>query len=205
MAIKAVTVDARHTCWVGDEAGVIYMLHADRNLHPLLLRKVDVPPASAELWHQASRAGPAATASASASSTSTPRAAPILALFSKGPVVFSSGGGDRNYITLWNSHNCEAVVKCATQTYGPAHSFAAVSWQEAVPQPGDAAAAAGAGFDARAPQAGDLSGWRLLSGHESGQLLLWQVQGLSARQGARAMQLLSIILEPRQLRYVVAH
>ena len=196
--IRALAIDARHTCWAGDEAGFTYMLQADRNLPSLLLRKVEVPPASAQLWQAtATRAGPTAAALAAAANQS-PRGAPILALFSRGPVVLSSGGEDRNHITLWNSHNCEAIGRSATNTYGPAHSFAAVSWQEAAQQPADAAAAAG-GYDPRGT-ASDLSGWRLLSGHETGQLLMWQVQSLSARGGAHPLQLLSIILEPKQLR-----
>jgi hypothetical protein len=116
------------------------------------------------------------------------------ALFGRGSAMISSGGLDRTYLTLWNSAKCEMVEHCNTQTYGAALAVTTVGWQE------DAAAAAVGGYQgASTPE--DLRGWRLLTGHESGQLLLWQVQGVSARHGMRAMQLLCIILESRQIRW----
>lgn len=175
---------------------MIYTLLWERNSPNLLLRKVEVPQATAGIWQQAARAGPAAGAAAlaAASSSGSPVGAPILALYSRGSVLLSSGGMDRNYITLWNSHKCEPVERCLTQTYGPAYSFAAVSWQEGLPPPQEVVPGA-------MPSA-EFAGWRLLSGHETGQLLLWHVQGLSTRYGMRAIQLLSVILEPKQLRWV---
>jgi hypothetical protein len=191
LPIRALAIDPRNDCWAGDDAGIVYMLHADRSTALIMLRKVEVPPASANLWHlPATRSGfpPSST-----SSSSGPCGAPILALISKGPVMVSSGGNDRNYVTLWNSHKCEMVEHCNTQTYGSAHALAVIPWQEE--QPAELGV-----YDGRPVLPADLTGWRLLSGHESGQVLLWRVQGLQARHGARAVQLLCIILEPRQIR-----
>jgi hypothetical protein len=171
----------------------MYMLHADRSTAQIMLRKLEVPPASALLW-QLSASRSSFPPSSTSSSSSAPTAAPILALISKGPAMVSSGGHDRNYVTLWNSHKCEMVEHCSTQTYGAANALAIVPWPEQQ-QP-----AGLGGYDGRPLLPADLIGWRLLSGHESGQVLLWKVQGLQARHGARAVQLLCIILEPRQIR-----
>jgi hypothetical protein len=171
----------------------MYMLHADRSTAQIMLRKLEVPPASALLW-QLSASRSSFPPSSTSSSSSAPTAAPILALISKGPAMVSSGGHDRNYVTLWNSHKCEMVEHCSTQTYGAANALAIVPWPEQQ-QP-----AGLRGYDGRPVLPADLIGWRLLSGHESGQVLLWKVQGLQARHGARAVQLLCIILEPRQIR-----
>jgi hypothetical protein len=150
-----------------------------------------VPPASVNIWQQsAARSGYSSNTSSSHGVTG----APVNALLGKGPVMVSSGGHDRNYLTLWNSQKCEMIEHCNTQTYGPAHALSAVSWQEQTP-------AGAAAFAGAVVMTNDLEGWRLLSGHESGQLLVWQVQGLVARHGMRAIQLLCIIMEPRQLRY----
>lgn len=203
LPIRALAIDPRHDCWAGDDAGIIYMLHAAGYATQIMLRKVEVPPASANLWRLSAARGSSSDYTPSSSSSSGPTAAPILALISKGPVVVSSGGHDRNYITLWNSQKCEMVEHCNTQTYGAAHALAILPWQDQHKQQQQqlpAGVAALAGFDGRAMLPAELFGWRLLSGHESGQVLLWKVQGLQARHGARAVQLLCIMLEPRQLR-----
>lgn len=193
LPIRALATDPRLNCWAGDEAGIIYMLHSDRSSAQIVLRKVDVPPGSAHIWQQTVSRSSGAGAGLLNSSGG---AAPIQALLGKGSAMVSSGGHDRTYLTLWNSHKCEMVEHCNTQTYGAALAITTVNWQE------DAAAAAamGGGY-AGGTTPGDLMGWRLLTGHESGQLLLWQVQGLTARHGMRAMQLLCIILESRQIRW----
>lgn len=191
LPIRALATDPRLNCWAGDDAGIIYMLYSDRSSAQIVLRKVEVPPASAHIWQQSG-----ARSGYSASSANAAMGAPIAALLGKGPVMVSAGGWDRNYLTLWNSQKCEMIEQCNTLTYGPAHALAAVNWQDQ--QPNDALG--GGSYSASMPLASDLSGWRLLSGHESGQLLLWQVLGLTARPGAKAIQLLCIIMEPRQLR-----
>lgn len=99
------------------------------------------------------------------------------------------------------AHVCSpSALPLVTQTFGAAHALAAVDWQEVVPA--NAAAAAGS-YAAQLAPASDLAGWRLLSGHESGQVLLWQVLGLNTRPGGRSIQLLCVINEPRQIRCVV--
>lgn len=195
-AIRALAVDSRHDCWAGDDAGVIYMLHSDRGSPRIVLRKVDVPPPAAKIWSQAAdRAGGSSSSSSGGGATG---GVPVAALLGRGSVMVSSGGYDRNYLTLWNSQRCEKVEHCNTQTYGPALSLTTVNWQQQIP--GDAAAA----YDGRLLlAAGELSSWRLLSGHDSGQVLVWQVHGLQARHGAAAIAPLCVILEPRQLRWVM--
>jgi hypothetical protein len=68
--------------------------------------------------------------------------------------------------------------------------------------PANAAAAAG-GYAAQPALVSELAGWRLLSGHESGQVLLWQVLALTPRPGGRSIQLMCVINEPKQIRCVV--
>lgn len=100
-----------------------------------------------------------------------------------------------------SAHVCSpSALPLMTQTFGAAHALAAVDWQEVVPA--NAAAAAGS-YMAQPVPASDLAGWRLLSGHESGQVLLWQVLGLNTRPGGRSIQLLCVIMEPRQIGCVV--
>jgi hypothetical protein len=86
------------------------MLHADRSSAQIVLRKVDVPLASAHIWQQS-----AARSGYTPSSASSTTAAPIAALLGKGDAMVSAGGHGRNYITLWNSQKCEMVEHCTTQ------------------------------------------------------------------------------------------
>lgn len=110
LPIRALATDPRLNCWAGDDAGILYMLHPDRSSAQIVLRKVDVPLASAHVWQQsATRSG------YTASSASSTTAAPIAALLGRGDAMVSAGGHDRNYVTLWNSQKCEMVEHCATQ------------------------------------------------------------------------------------------
>jgi hypothetical protein len=64
----------------------------------------------------------------------------------------------------------------------------------------DAAAAAAAGG------AHVGYGWRLLSGHEKGQVVLWQLRGIPKPLGvARALQQLAVIGEQQPRRWVMLH
>lgn len=223
--MRCLAVDARHNCWAGDDAGVLRVLHHDLHTQRLVVRFQDTPPAIGPFWQLASVQGPAAAAAAIAAASSTsasssgPVVAPVLAAASRAAAVVSSGGHGRNFLTLWNAQRLEAVERCSTETYGAAHSLADIEWPEEGGPAADAVSSSGSGGGGVAPglaaqhsssttssseanrgsaDARGFSGWRLLSGHERGQVLLWRIAGVMRQPGVRALQLLSVVGEPRQ-------
>eukprot|EP00878_Enallax_costatus_P003652 GHUV01003866.1.p1 GENE.GHUV01003866.1~~GHUV01003866.1.p1 ORF type:complete len:1163 (+),score=390.16 GHUV01003866.1:185-3673(+) len=61
-----------------------------------------------------------------------------------------------------------------------------------------AAAGTAGSASGTAPDTSDYSSWRLLSGHERGQVLLWQFNGVTRSAGTtKLLQLLSVIGDPR--------
>jgi hypothetical protein len=223
---------------------VLRVLHHDVHSQRLALKFQDTPPAAAPFMQVASARGPAAAAAAIASATAPPPAAavggvaaagvngaagaaggiaPLLAVLSRGPVVVSSGGRGRNFLTVWSSAKFQTLDCCSTDTYGAAHALAGMDWgDDGALQASSSAGSAGVGAGllpaasiggsssaasssrgqacgggSSASDGGALSHWRLLSGHERGQVVLWKVSAGGRQPGARALQLLSVIGEPR--------
>lgn len=165
--VRSIAVDAKRQCWVGDDGGFLKVLRHDpitRNLN-LVWQNMQAPaPYAPGAW------GAVAPGYGGYSVPPLP-AAPIHAMLSQGLYVFTAGGKTTAMITLWLSHQFQTLEFHDCQSYGPCGAFAIVAW------------------DGPATAAGPDCGCRLLSGHDSGQVLMWQL--VSSK-----MRLVAVVGEP---------
>lgn len=201
--IRCMAVDHRQLCWAGDEAGSIRVagarvVGAGRNQGIRLSVAFQDKPSIAAAGFGVGASG----------------AAPVYAMLAHQAALFTSGGKWAHNLTLWNSTTHEIVDVHNCESFGAALCFGVLPWDEEVSAAAEGAAAAGAdtgsgswpgplaepmahtGSASSSSVSCDGIGWRLLSGHEKGQVVLWQLRGLPKPVGvARALQQLAVIGE----------
>ncbi len=110
--------------------------------------------------------------------------APVAALQCQEQYTFASGGSSRTHVTMWQLGTYKLLDTYDTYAYGACSALTVLQWDaspasssvtEGVPAHTASAPAFVRGVPVPAPA------WRLLSGHESGQVLLWEVVGMKLR------------------------
>lgn len=164
--IKAIVVDEQGKCWAGDADGQLHFICHDRVTNKLGLACASV---GGGVGDRASGSKWPGTGMQAAVET------PIHCLFSRGQYVVVSGGRQQNQdkssghskalLSLWHSGSVQPVRWHDCRAYGFCSTMAALEWDggEASPQAALAASSVSS------------SSWRLITGHEYGNLLLWDV------------------------------
>ena len=171
--VSAMAIDKFGVCWVGDILGgisVVTLDEASRNVEAKVLCTGAAPTASTNLFHWAYRQGVQSSD------------LPVHAILCGQASVIVAGGSyrpDGKYtslpvLTLWDGEGQKSAQQHNCNPHGPCHALACMGDSEPYRTSSSSLHGAQDGSD---PQCR----WQMLSGHENGRLLLWDV--LEARMG----------------------
>lgn len=167
-------------CWVGDWNGSLHVVQSDLCGHLQVL------------LHE----GPGSAPAAAAWGPQAAPGAPIKALLGQDDLMFCAGGSSgADDLRMWDARLRSVLCHANCQVYGNINCLSAIPWGEA-----SAATSAPPAPEARCSGKGSDSGscsydsWCLLSGHDRGQVVVWQVR--RPTPGRRVLQALLVVGEP---------
>eukprot|EP00798_Chlamydomonas_sp_ICE-L_P018693 gene18693-25214_t len=195
--VRVITFDDKNQAWIGDDFGGVRVLKYDQDNSKLVVvtslvhrRSLEEKPVekgkdasmskstvhARQYWYKAASTGVGASASKRAQG-------PARCIYVSGTRAWVGGGRTDGWLTLWSTETYQQIDLWEGATFGSCNVLSPIRWGQqsnapgpisksfSMPTEGDALAPLVQG---QTPRSAGSSSWRIMTGHENGQVLLWQ-------------------------------